>query len=126
MNRKAVRTSRWKPEWRVNYNPLDETLEKTDVRILRALRHFDSIEASDLWELLNVPRGREPGDDGERSKFYSSMSRLAREGLVARSGLLGERYYRITPAGRAELARRLTVDMAIEFAPFPEERNRAA
>lgn len=89
------------------YIPIDETLSAPLVRILRALRHFEWVTTTDLLLVLGVSeRGR------EHNTLHRALSRACTTGYIATRGpARNYREYMITPSGRAELKRRLTVDM---------------
>jgi hypothetical protein len=116
-------------ERKFNYAPLDHVLELPGIRILRALRHFDAISTTDLWEVLNIP-------DEQRDSAYIAALGLAHErGHVERLdysrgprlfGLDNCNWYRITKAGRATLARRLTDDLDAMNRDHRRGRKRAA
>lgn len=104
------------------YKPLDEALAKPRVRILRQLELFgDWVAANDVLFALSVADGdyrdRTANDWGtrERNNYTQHLSRLARSPLVERReapSLLSRTVtlvydYRITEAGRSELARLL-------------------
>lgn len=118
---------------RIAYTPLDEIIQQPLVRILRALRWFGCVEIGDLYLALNA----EEYDHGaERLALAQALSRAVRAGFIehrkARAFWSGrDRHslnsYRITPAGRAELARRMTIDMEIaDDEPATDERSQAA
>lgn len=109
-----VRAGTW-----IAYTPLEDVLAQPAVRILRTLRWFDWIEVSDL---LLAAGASEEHDASDRAALLTALSRATAAGHVERfvppraSG--GDRagrtsWYRITAAGRGELARRLAVDLEI-------------
>ncbi len=87
------------------YTPLDVVLDKATTRILRSLRHFDSVAACDLMEVLDVPDCRTA-----RSQYYNAFERLMLNELVRRD----QGKYWITQEWRGELARRLTTSVECE------------
>jgi hypothetical protein len=85
------------------YRPLDEILSSPTVRILRALRWFDWVEMADLLDALDE------SDDLSAARIRVTMNYLVHTGRVESTGRgKGTRHrYRITQAGRGELARQL-------------------
>lgn len=126
--------------------PLDELLAEPIVRVLRVLSRFDEpLDQADLREVLDLP-GRYYGEDARRvcDAHNTAMRRLVTAGHIARFerreldfefGMRTYRSYQITPAGRAELARRLrhaqldkvaTDDELAEVCDGPLDRRRRA
>lgn len=89
------------------YIPIDETLSMPIVRVLRTLRHFEWVTSGELLYVLGVnERGR------EHNALHRALSRACVSGYIETRGpSRNYREYRITSKGRAELKRRLTVDM---------------
>lgn len=97
-----------------NYQPLDELLAKPGVRLMRGMARFDWIECDALFDVLGVPQ-YDAKDYRDRGMYSQALSRLVRHfGFVerrrqvkARREHIGLRMYeyRLTTAGRAELAR---------------------
>lgn len=85
------------------YVQLDVILEQPATRVLRALRWFDWAESFDIYTACNV-------GDHERSAFSAALARLAKDKLIERGGKL----FRITAAGRVELARRLNGESRVQ------------
>ena len=88
------------------YQPLDEVIDLTRVRVLRAARYLEWFATQDLNEQLEV------SDETARNSITQAVIRLARAGMLERrltSGGAGIRArsslyeYRITPAGIADL-----------------------
>lgn len=95
------------------YVPIDELLAQTSVKLLRGLERFgDWTMVGVLFDAIGVPAFDEV-DHTERDRFTQRLSYLVRvQKYVERrrandfDAPLGERFeYRITEAGRAELAR---------------------
>lgn len=96
------------------YIPLDELLEQKPVKILRTLRRFRGwVDRADLYEALSLPEHRsEPQLVGA---YHQMLTRLLRSRFVERSTAKANwgKYtaelcsYRITPAGLADLERRM-------------------
>lgn len=82
------------------YVPVDETLERPKVRVLRALRFFES---ASLAELLDAVREH---NDNTYQAFARALLQHSQGGFVVRLGTPPYRY-RITSAGRRELERLL-------------------
>lgn len=83
------------------YTPLDEILDESATRVLRALRWFDWARTSDVFLALGA-------HDDERNALSATISRLVKEGLIERGERSREGYaHRLTPAGREELKQRL-------------------
>jgi hypothetical protein len=80
----------------VAYRPVDEILERPSIRILRAIRWFDAVTATDLLDAMDITE--------DRAAWAVRLAQLARDGLLSGGSW---RVYRITPAGRAWLARQL-------------------
>ncbi len=100
------------------YAPLDETLAKPRVRILRVLQHFGWATTEDIRIALDVPPVAIEWD-----RLNTATSRLTRDGHLERAGKFPEFIYRITPSGRRELQ----AELARGFAGCPTEewhRNR--
>lgn len=93
----------------IPYTPIETILEMPTVRVLRAMRHHGWICGVDLLDSLHIP-----GETLERFNYHTIMYRLRRDGLIERRRLVGSTEYRITDAGRRDLARRLTVDMEVD------------
>lgn len=125
----------------ITYTPLDMKLEWPRVRILRAIRHFEWIAGFELLDTyLQLPRDEE----AIRNAYFVMIGRLHRGGFLDRrdtrvrcSGSHGwarqrlsmgstKFEYRITESGRRELARLLTTDMRIEWAPLRESEAECA
>lgn len=84
------------------YLPLDELLATARVRVLRALRHFDWATSTDLCVALgelNV---------AGKAIVHNALSTHVEEGNVERLPHCVPYSYRITAAGRAELAQILS------------------
>lgn len=87
------------------YRPLDETLAEPRVRILRALRYHDWVPSIDLTTALGLNKGK------VMNTYHQTLKRLADKGLIERRHIYtvyntdNGHNYRITPAGRAELAK---------------------
>jgi hypothetical protein len=95
------------------YVPLETVLASPLARTLRALRHHDAVSLPELWDLLNEPREN-------RGTYVTALARAHRQGWVDRIdysggarlfGLDNGNWYRITQAGRDELARLLTTNV---------------
>lgn len=92
----GVRTARFQANQR--YLPVDELLELPRVRVLRVLKHFDWADMRQICDSLN-----------ESSKaawmaLNSALIRHVRSGSVERCADRVPHQYRITAAGRDELA----------------------
>lgn len=81
----------------VAYQPIDESLERPRVRILRAIRHHDWITSADLGKQLEIPSERHAWNC-----HAVLMARLVREGRLERRGSLPF-HYRITAVGLHEI-----------------------
>jgi predicted MarR family transcription regulator len=68
-------------------------------RVLRALRHFDQASLLDLKETLNILNAT------DSRRVWSALKKLTAAGFVDRDDSTGTHRYRITAAGRDELAR---------------------
>lgn len=84
-----------------SYLPWDVLLERPSIRILRALLWFDGVTASDLMDAIDGARDHE---SRVRGRYRQSLFDLADAGYIA--GAAWD-LYRITPAGRAWLAKQL-------------------
>ena len=90
------------------YVPLDEILGMPRVRVLRALRHFEWVTLEELF----LSMGLLSNSSHEWRNLVASLCRAYKAGQVKRRGKAnGHCHYRITAVGRAELKRRLQVDM---------------
>jgi hypothetical protein len=98
---------------RINYAPLDALLDRPEVRLLRALRHFDWAPASDLYIALDVPHE----DSFNRNVFETTLYRSIKAGFARRRGPRNWTEYQLTKRGLRHLEQRLAVDMGTEFAP---------
>jgi hypothetical protein len=94
---------------RIEYTPIDEILASSKVRILRALLRLDWCGVDTLQEALDTFENEQ-----SYNAICSVLYRLVSNGFVERRGRIRDYEYRITPSGRAELARRLQTDMAVE------------
>lgn len=74
------------------YRPLDATLDLLSVRMLRAMRHFDAVEAADLTIAMDEPDGR---DISWALRFHAARGRVQRVDRGARK----DPAWRITDAG---------------------------
>ena len=84
------------------YLPVDELLDLPRVRVLRVLRHFDWATSTDLCVALgelNV---------AGKALIHNALSTHVEEGNVERLSHCVPYSYRITAAGRAELAQILS------------------
>lgn len=102
------------PRHTVRYEPLDEILDSTPVRVLRLLRRNDWLDAQTVSQLLGAV------DYLDRNAISVTLGRHVRAGLVERRAYRMRiaygatmREFRITPAGRAWLARRLETDRRV-------------
>ncbi len=97
------------------YIPLEFILEKPRVRLLRALRFMDWIEAIELFDRMGLVESASD-DNRDRDRHYHRLSHLIAEGSVevrkvkqpsvARSTqrtTITRQEYRITPSGRDAL-----------------------
>lgn len=111
--RKAKRAEKLRELRGKLYIPFDELVERTSVRILRALLAHDWIASDALFDVMGVPEF-DTEDNSPRDRYQQRLSVLTRGGFIERRdpperrrdriGL--RRYdYRITKAGRDELAR---------------------
>lgn len=80
----------------VAYQPLEEILERPDVRVLRALCWFDGVSTSDLLDSMDI-------DDSEDRVMFDMIIRQHR----IRKRIGGAGLHHITPAGRSWLAKQL-------------------
>lgn len=117
----GTRTAMWERERRmpdrIEYTPLDETLDSPQTKVLQRLIRFDDwVNHEDLMDSFGVT------SVVERSPYVTALSRLMKAGSVEkrkmktkypRGGGNGG-WWRVTESGRAELARRLQTDMAVE------------
>jgi len=92
------------------YVPLDELLQVPAVRVLRALSRYDWIERQDLYDALDLPPNRAAPQ--LLNTYHMAVSRSVRLGHIeARDCRFFRQFmtrdFRITPAGRAWLAKRL-------------------
>ena len=79
--------------------PVDETLGRMRVRVLRALRHFDWTSTDELVSAIGIE------EQAERASYRRSMADSVRRGLVECDRRERETWrYRITPAGRESYA----------------------
>lgn len=85
-----------KPRW---YVPIDETLERMRVRLLRALRHFDWTSTDELVAAMGIDEQK------ERAGYRRSLAYSVRRGFVECDRRDNDVWrYRITPAGRESYA----------------------
>jgi hypothetical protein len=87
-----------------HYIPLDETLARTTMQILRALRWFDWVTSDELLTVIGVPdydRSRNP----DRNRYTSKLLHLVKSGIVQRNDAYWPYLYRITNKGRDALQR---------------------
>ncbi len=92
------------------YTPLDELLDQPATRVLRGLRYFDWVSSFDLFHALGAPdyQPDQRHTNTERNALSAALTRLVKMGFVERGNRQVDGYvHRITPAGRAELKRRL-------------------
>ncbi len=94
-----MRTQRFAANHR--YLPLDELLELPRVRVLRCLRHFDWATMKQVCDWLNE------NDHASWQALNSALKRHVESGSVELRDSTIPRHYRITQAGRAELAQLL-------------------
>lgn len=83
----------------IGHVDIDDLLDGTPVRLLRALRWFDWAD----WDDLTISAGV-PESDRERDTYYASIRRLIQSGRVERKTHRGVSRFRITDKGRAQLA----------------------
>lgn len=79
------------------YAPLDDVLERTSVRLLRALQRFDGVTCEDLLDALDIE------EEKQRWAGSARLRGMRKYGLVSRESDL----YRITNAGRVWLAKQI-------------------
>jgi DNA-binding MarR family transcriptional regulator len=96
------------------YIPIDELLQRPDIRALRALRWFDWVTAEEIGDTLGLPP---PDESPQRNTLVAAITRLVNRGEIQRRpaphGSHGARFeYRITAKGRARVERRLQVGAA--------------
>lgn len=97
------------------YTPIDDLLAMPATRMMRAMRWFDWARSVDLYLNANV-------SDDERSACSSALSRLVKDGYAERGDRSSDGWaYRLTSAGRAELAARLSGE-----SPMQRGKRRAA
>jgi len=123
-------------KYQIKYRPLDEVLGSTRVRLLRALTRFEWIDSLTLFEALGVPSWWTDDDrmNPERGAYTQMLSRITRSGLVERrrtiergrcDGMNDSLEYRITSAGRAELASLLAYDLTAAWTDRDADRRAA-
>lgn len=99
------------------YRPLDEVVDLTKVRLLRAALRLEWFTTADLNEELGHV------DDRQRNTLTQALNRLTRGGRFARrraqgGHVVGSPYeYEITDVGRAELAAILRGEVAVRCYP---------
>ncbi len=87
------------PTTRRNYMPIDETLGRMRVRVLRALRHFDWTSTDELVWAIGIE------EQAERASYRRTLADSVRRGLVECDRRERQAWrYRITPAGRQSYA----------------------
>lgn len=81
------------------YVPIDETLDRMRVRVLRTLRHFGWTSTDELVAAMGID------EQAEREGYRRSLAYSVRRGLVECDRREHDAWrYRITPAGRASYA----------------------
>lgn len=85
------------------YVMLDAILEQPSTRVLRAIRWFDWASSFDIYFACDV-------GDHDRSAFSAALARLTKDKLIERNG----RLFRLTAAGRQDLARRLRGESRVQ------------
>jgi len=88
-----------RPSARTSYAPIDETLERMRVRLLRTLRHFDWTSSDELVVAMGID------EPSERKGYRRALAYSVRRGFVECDRRNDEPWrYRLTPAGRASYA----------------------
>lgn len=109
--------SRWKNE------PIDAVLNQAPVRVLRALRWCGWIDVYDFRDVV-----LDCTHEDNKNAISAALGRLEREGLIEKRPqrqrlgyvAVSDRWcydLRITPAGRAWLAKKLEPNTETEYAP---------
>jgi len=84
------------PRW---YVPIDQTLKRMRVRLLRALRHFAWTSTDELAAAMGIE------EEVERKGYRRTLAYSVRRGFVECERRQRDSWrYRITPAGRASYA----------------------
>lgn len=101
----------------IAYSPLDYRLEIPSVRMLRALRFFDWVDARTLWDVIGVPDYSQVARCPERNGASVALARLLRHGYVERIGRVPHALYRVTASGKRYAREAVLSDLAVEYAP---------
>jgi hypothetical protein len=93
------------------YRPLDEIRSSYRMRLLRGLRAFDWVTASDLFAAMDAPewvRGGDNDENRERLNLAAALKYLVKSGLVDADRSVRQHHaYRLNAAGRAAIAKTL-------------------